>query len=44
MVSERVEKNSPAGLAEIKHSSEGRGEPLDTTAGKKDSSKSQVSF
>ncbi|KAF4083905.1 hypothetical protein AMELA_G00122610 [Ameiurus melas] len=35
VVSERVEKSSPAGLAGIKHSSEGSGELLDTTAGPK---------
>lgn len=40
MVSERVEKSSPAGLAGIKHSTEGRGELLDTPAGPKN----QVTF
>ncbi|KAK3563143.1 hypothetical protein QTP86_016377 [Hemibagrus guttatus] len=42
VVSEKVEKSSPASLAAIKHSTEGRREPLDNTAGRKDSSKSQV--
>lgn len=42
MVSEKVEKSSPVGLAAIKHSSEGRREPLDNTTGRKDCPKSQV--
>lgn len=44
VVSERVEKSSPASLAGIKHSTEGGGEPLDTTTGRKDCPKSQVTF
>ncbi|XP_026790154.3 coiled-coil domain-containing protein 9B isoform X3 [Pangasianodon hypophthalmus] len=42
VVSERVEKSCPAGLAGIKHSTDGRGEPLDTNAGRRDCPKSQV--
>ncbi|KAF5893673.1 coiled-coil domain-containing protein 9B isoform X3, partial [Clarias magur] len=42
VVSEKVEKSSPPGLAGTKHSTEGRGEPLDTTAGRRDCPKSQI--
>ncbi|XP_053366233.1 coiled-coil domain-containing protein 9B isoform X3 [Clarias gariepinus] len=42
VVSEKVEKSSPPGLAGTKHSTEGRGEPLETTAGRRDCPKSQV--
>ncbi|XP_027028673.1 coiled-coil domain-containing protein 9B isoform X1 [Tachysurus fulvidraco] len=42
VVSERVEKGSTAGLAGIKHSTEGRRETLDTTAGRKDCTKCPV--
>lgn len=42
VVSERVEKSSAVGLSGDKHSTEGRGQLLDTTAGRRDCPKSQV--
>lgn len=44
VVSEQMEKSSPAGQPGTKHSTEGRGTPLDTTAGGRDCLKKQVTY